>query len=108
MEKEDGDGVSQVEREGDGKSSRQPVRRERKKFEGVKARREVGQTSTSRRSRSGHTEMDGLDSLGLKTTMEAGFPVWASKPGADSVRLSVQDRGHVASSWSLLRGEGKL
>ncbi|PUZ56158.1 hypothetical protein GQ55_5G273400 [Panicum hallii var. hallii] len=75
IEKEDGDGVSQVKWEGDGKSSRRPVRWERKKFEGVKARREVGHTSTSRRSRSGHTEMDGLGGLGLKTTMEAGFPV---------------------------------
>jgi hypothetical protein len=80
MEKEDGDGVGQVEREGDGKSSRLPVQRERERFEGVKARRKVGHASTSRRSRSGHAEIDGLGGLGLKTTMEAGFLVWASKP----------------------------
>jgi hypothetical protein len=97
----------QVERECDGKSSRRSVRRERERFEGVKAQREVGHASTSRKSRSGHAEMDGLCSLGLKTTMEAYFPVQASKPGADSVRPSVQDGGHVASSRSLLRGEGK-
>jgi hypothetical protein len=87
--------------------SRRSVRRERERFEGVKAQREVGHASTSRKSRSGHAEMDGLCSLGLKTTMEAYFPVQASKPGADSVRPSVQDGGHVASSRSLLRGEGK-
>ncbi|PUZ48089.1 LOW QUALITY PROTEIN: hypothetical protein GQ55_7G217500 [Panicum hallii var. hallii] len=104
MEKEDGDNVGQVKWEGDGKSSRRPVRRERERFKGVKARREVGHASTSR---SGHAEMDGLGGLGLKTTMEAGFPVWASKPGADSVRPSVRDGGHVATSRSLLRGGGK-
>jgi hypothetical protein len=107
MEKEDGDAVGQVEREDDGKSSRWPVRREREKFEGIKTQREDGHTSTSRRSRSGHAEMDGLGGLGLKTIMEAGFPVWASKPGADSVQPSVRDGGHVASLRSLLRGEGK-
>jgi hypothetical protein len=106
MEQEDGEGVGQVEREDDGKSNRRPVQRERERFEGVKARREVGHASTSRRSRSGHAEMDSLSGLGLKTTMEAGFPVWASKLGADSVRPNFWDGGHVASSRSLLRGEG--
>jgi hypothetical protein len=76
MEKEDGDGVGQVEREGDDMSSRRPVRWEPERFEGVKAQREVGHASTLRRSCSGHAEMD---SLGLKITMEADFPVWASK-----------------------------
>jgi hypothetical protein len=75
VEKKDGDGVGQVEWEGDVKSSRRPVRREHERFEGVKARQEVGHASTSRRSRSGYAEMDGLGGLGLITTMEAGFPV---------------------------------
>ena len=108
MEKEDGDGVGQVEREGDGKSNRRPVQRERERFEGVKARRKVGHASTLRRSRSGHAEMDGLGGLGLKTTMEVGFPVWASKPRARLVRPDGGDGGHMAQSRSLHRGEVKL
>jgi len=44
---------------------------------------ETGHASTSRRSCGGQAEMDGL---GLKTTTQAGFPVWASKPGARPVR----------------------
>jgi hypothetical protein len=47
MEKEDGDSVGQVKWEGDGKSSRRPVRWERERFKGIKARREVGHASTS-------------------------------------------------------------
>ena len=39
----DEDGVGQIEREGDGKSSRRPVQREGEKLEGD----EVGHTSTS-------------------------------------------------------------
>jgi len=62
----DEDGVGRVKRDG-----------------GVRGLAETEHASTSRRSRGGQAEMDGL---GLKTTTQAGFPVWASKPGARPVR----------------------
>ena len=74
---------------------------------GVKAWREAGHASTPRRSRGGQEEMDGLDGLGLKTIGEAGFPVWASKPGASPVWPELRGGGHVAPSRSLRRDEAK-
>ena len=75
---------------------------------GVKAWREAGHASTPRRSRGGQVKMNSLDGLGLKTIDEAGFPVWASKPGASPVWPELRGGGHMAPSRSLRRGEAKL
>ena len=37
---------------------------------------EAGQESTSRRTLAGQAEVDGLDGLGLKTTVQAYFLIW--------------------------------
>jgi hypothetical protein len=52
---------------------------------GVQGLAEAGYASTSRRSHSGQVEMDGLGGLDLKTTMQAGLPVWTPKPEARPV-----------------------
>jgi len=80
----DEDGVGRVKRDG-----------------GIKDLAETGYASTSRRSRGGQAEMDGLGGLGLKTTRQAAFLVWASKPRARPVWPGVRDGGHVAPSRSL-------
>ena len=49
-------------------------------------------------------ETDGLD---FKTTMQASFSVWTSKPRACPVWPHGSDGGHMASSQSLRRGETK-
>jgi hypothetical protein len=46
--------------------------------------------------------------LVLKTIVQAGFPVWALKPGVHPVRPDGGDGGHVASSEILRRGKVKL
>lgn len=59
------------------------MRQKRETFEYVKAWRDVEHMSRSIRFDS-QVEMDVSGGLGLKTTMQAGFPVWASEPGRDS------------------------
>jgi hypothetical protein len=56
----DEDGIGRVKRDG-----------------GVRGLAETGYASTSRWSRGDQRKMDSLGSLGLKTTGQAGFPVWA-------------------------------
>ena len=99
------DGVGRVKQDG-GKSSRRAGSRKRKTWR-RQGLAEAGHASTPRRSRGGQAEMDGLDGLGLKTIGEAGFPVWASKPGASPVWPELRGGGHVAPSRSLRRDEAK-
>jgi hypothetical protein len=51
--------------------------------------------------------MEALGGLGLKTTVQAGFLIWASTPGARLVRPEGGDGGHVAPLQSLHQGEAK-
>ena len=50
-------------------------------------------SSISRRSRGGQAEMNGLGGSGLKTTMQAGFPVYVSKSRTHLVRLDGENGG---------------
>jgi hypothetical protein len=56
----DEDGVGRLKRDG-----------------GVRGLAEIGHVSTSRWSRGDQGKMDDLHGSGLKTTAQAGFPVWA-------------------------------
>jgi len=51
--------------------------------------------------------MDSLGGLDLKTTVQAGFPVWASKLGAHPVRVDCGGRGHMTPLRSFYQGEAK-
>ena len=51
--------------------------------------------------------MDGLGGLGLKTTVQASFSVWASKPEARPVWSDCRGGGHMTSSRNLSRDEEK-
>jgi hypothetical protein len=66
---------------------------------------EAGHASTSRESRGGRVEMDGLGGLGLKTTVQAGFPVCTSKPKARPVCKVVKAAcltGDLRKIWMVL------
>lgn len=72
----DKDDVAQVKRAYDDNSIRRPVRRERERLEGVKARREVGHASTSDRFDRFCLKIGDeshLGGLGLKIPSEASF-----------------------------------
>lgn len=73
----------QIEREDNGNSSRRPVLRERERFEGVKARFEVGHTSTS----------DWIDRFGLNTGVKSHFVEYAIGFGGLVLKITKVDHG---------------